>query len=133
MEDKGMVHLGSARSVAETMSRLKAAVAAHGIAILAHIDHSGDAAKVGLKMRPTELLIFGNPKAGTPLMLASPTLALDLPLKALIWEDSAGKVWLTYNSSEYLQERHNVPSDLMGNIAGAVTIFKQVAGDDGKG
>jgi uncharacterized protein (DUF302 family) len=133
MEDNGIVHLASAHSVAETMSRLKAAVAAHGINILAHIDHSGDAARVGLKMRPTELLIFGNPKAGTPLMIASPTLALDLPLKALIWEDSAGKVWLTFNSFEYLQRRHNVPSDLMGNIAGSVNIFKQVTGDDGKG
>ena len=81
------------------------------------IDHSGEAEKVGLKMRPTKLLIFGNPKAGTPLMLASPSSAIDLPLKILIWEDNQGKVWLSYSSPEYLKERHGLPQELMQNIA----------------
>jgi uncharacterized protein (DUF302 family) len=84
---------------------------------LARIDHSEDAAKVGLKMAPTELLI-GNPKAGTPVMIASPTTALDLPLKALVWQDADGKVWLSYNSPEYLRQRHNIPDDLLKNISG---------------
>jgi uncharacterized protein (DUF302 family) len=85
--------------------------------VFALIDHSGEAEKVGLKMRPTKLLIFGNPKAGTPLMLASPSSALDLPLKILIWEDGEGKVWLSYNSPEYLKERHGLPQELMQNVA----------------
>jgi uncharacterized protein (DUF302 family) len=93
--------------------------------ILARIDHSGDAARVGLKMRPTELLIFGNPKGGTPLMVAAPTVALDLPLKALVWEEAEGKVWLSFNSPEYLQQRHQVPQELIGNIAGARLIFEE--------
>jgi uncharacterized protein (DUF302 family) len=88
-----------------------------GVAVFALIDHSGEAEKVGLKMRPTKLLIFGNPKAGTPLMLASPSSALDLPLKILIWEDGEGKVWLSYNSPEYLKERHGLPQELMQNVA----------------
>jgi uncharacterized protein (DUF302 family) len=116
--DHGMVHLRSARSVPETLARLKELVQARGIAIVAEIDHSGAAAQVGLTMRPTELLIFGNPKAGTPLMIASPTLALDLPLKGLIWQDSEGQVWLSYNSSAYLQQRHGIPAKLMPNISG---------------
>jgi uncharacterized protein (DUF302 family) len=76
-------------------------------------------------MRPTQLIIFGSPKAGTPLMIAAPTLAIDLPLKALIWEDNAGKVWLSYNSAEYLKQRHNIPDDLVRNIAGVAALFKK--------
>jgi uncharacterized protein (DUF302 family) len=125
MTENGMVHLSSAHSVSETMTRLKALVTARGMTILAHIDHSGDAAKVGLKMQPAELLIFGNPKAGTPLMVAAPTLALDLPLKALVWAESGGGVWLSFNTPEYLQLRHNVPENLIGNIAGARKIFEE--------
>src|ERR1035438_757782 len=128
MTENGMVHLNSAYSVPETMARLTSLVTARGLTILAHIDHGGDAAKVGLKMQPAELLIFGNPKAGTPLMVAAPTLALDLPLKALVWAESDGRVWLSFNSPEYLQQRHNVPENLIGNIAGARKIFEEAAG-----
>jgi uncharacterized protein (DUF302 family) len=128
MTENGMIHLSSAHSVSKTMARLKTLVTARGMTILAHIDHSGDAAKVGLKMQPAELLIFGNPRAGTPLMVAAPTLALDLPLKALVWAESEGRVWLTFNSPEYLQQRHNVPENLIGNIAGARKLFEEAAG-----
>ena len=87
------------------------------------IDHSGEAEKVGLKMRPTKVVIFGSPKGGTPLMVAAPTLAIDLPLKALVAEDENGKVWVTYNSPEYLQQRHSVPEDLIKNIVGAGALI----------
>lgn len=123
-----MVHLNSAHSVPETMVRLKSLVTARGMTILAHIDHSGDAAKVGLKMQTAQLLIFGNPNAGTPLMVAAPTLALDLPLKALVWAGPDGRVWLSFNTPEYLQQRHNVPESLIGNIAGARKIFEEATG-----
>jgi len=129
LPDNGMIHLRSSYSVTETLTRLEALVRAKGMAILAHIDHSGDAAKAGLKMQPAELLIFGNPKSGTPLMVAAPTLALDLPLKALVWEDTDGKVWLSYNTPEYLQQRHSVPQDLIQNIAGARKIFEEAVGE----
>ena len=89
---------------------------------IAQIDHSGDAAKAGLAMHPTKLLIFGNAKSGTPLMIASPTVAIDLPLKALVWEDAEGTVWLSYNTPAYLKQRHAIPDDLMQNIAGIVAI-----------
>ena len=114
----GMIHLISPRSVSETLARLETIVQGKGLAILARIDHSGDAAKAGLEMHPTQLLIFGNAKSGTPLMIASPTVAIDLPLKALVWEDSEGKVWLSYNSPGYLKERHAIPENLLQNIAG---------------
>ena len=121
----GMVHLSSPHRVSETLQRLKSVVSTRGIAILAEIDHSGDAAKAGLKMQPAQLLIFGNPKAGTPVMVAAPTAALDLPLKALVWEDTAGKVWLSYNSPEYLKQRHNIPDDLLKNISGIRAIAEE--------
>jgi len=92
--------------------------------IFARIDHSGEAKKAGLEMRPTQLLIFGSPSAGTPLMIAAPTLAIDLPLKALAWEDADGKVWLSYNRPDYLQRRHHVADDLMKNISGVGTLLK---------
>lgn len=114
---RGLVHLSSPHSVSETLARLEGVVRSKGIPILARIDHSRDAARVGLKMNATELLIFGNAKAGTPLMVASPTLAIDLPLKALVWQVADGKVWLSYNSPEYLGERHSVPPELLRNIA----------------
>jgi uncharacterized protein (DUF302 family) len=129
LPDNGMVHLRSAYSVPETMTRLEALVAARGMKILARIDHSGDAAKVGIEMQPAQLLIFGNPKAGTPPMVAAPTLALDLPLKALVWEEFEGRVWLSFNSPEYLTQRHNVPESLISNIAGAHKIFEEAAGE----
>jgi uncharacterized protein (DUF302 family) len=126
LPENGMVHLSSQHSASETLQRLKSAVTARGLAILAEIDHSGDAAKVGLKMQPAQLLIFGNPKAGTPVMAASPTAALDLPLKALVWQDAEGKVWLSYNSPEYLKQRHNIPDDLLRNISGIRAIAEEV-------
>jgi uncharacterized protein (DUF302 family) len=113
----GLVSLISPYSVKDTLSRLENLCKQKGVPVHFRVDHSGDAARVGLKMNPSEMLMLGNPKNGTPLMNASPTVAIDLPLKALAWEDSAGKVWLTYNSSEYLAERHNLPVDLIGNIA----------------
>ena len=96
-----------------------------GIPILARIDHSGGAAAMGLEMRPTKLVIFGNARAGTPLMVAAPTLALDLPLKALVWEDADGKVWVSYNTPEYLQERHGFPAELLAKIAGIRVIVEE--------
>jgi uncharacterized protein (DUF302 family) len=113
-----MIHLSSSHTVEETLARLETIVQAKGLTILARIDHSGDAAKAGLKMRPTKLLIFGNAKSGTPLMIASPSVAIDLPLKALIWQDGEGKVWLSYNSLNYLKERHAIPENLLQNLAG---------------
>jgi uncharacterized protein (DUF302 family) len=92
------------------------------------IDHGAEAAKVGLKMRPTKLLIFGNPKSGTPLMVAAPSIAIDLPLKLLVWEDDAGKVWILYNSVDYLRDRHGLPPQLASNIA-AVSILASKAAE----
>ena len=96
-----------------------------GLAIVAEVDHSGAAANVGLTMQPTKLLIFGNAKAGTPLMVAHPSVALDLPLKMLVAEDSDGHVWLSYNAPDYLQHRHGIPAELMSNIAGIKKIAEE--------
>jgi uncharacterized protein (DUF302 family) len=112
----GIVNIPSKHSVDETVNRLKNILQSKQITLFALIDHSGEAAKVGMKMPPTKLLIFGSPKAGTPLMLAAPSIALDLPLKILVSEDAQGKVWLSYNSSQYLKERHGPPSNLLPNI-----------------
>ncbi len=116
MPDNGLESVASPYSVDETVQRFQSLLKERGIQMFALIDHSGEAAKAGLKMRPTKVIIFGNPKGGTPLMVAAPTLAIDLPLKALIWEDEKGKVWITYNTPEYLQQRHGVPQDLIKNI-----------------
>lgn len=113
----GMVHLSSPYAVSETLVRLESALQKRGLTVFARIDHAGEAEKVGMKMRPTVLIVFGSPKSGTPLMVAAPTLAIDLPLKALVSEDASGKVWISYNSAEYLKERHNIPEDLVANIA----------------
>jgi len=121
--NNGLIHLSSKHSVDETTARLEELLTQEGLTIFARIDHSGEAAKAGLEMRPTKLLVFGSPKAGTPLMQASPTLAIDLPLKALFWEDAEGKVWLTYNDPAYLQHRHDVPQELLPNIAGVSGLF----------
>ena len=113
----GIVDELSSHSVDETVERLKSLLQASGAVLFGLVDHSGEAEKVGLEMKPTKLLIFGNPKAGTPLMLASPSTAIDLPLKMLVWEDTAKKVWISYNSPEYLQMRHGFPEDLLPNIS----------------
>jgi uncharacterized protein (DUF302 family) len=125
LPDNGMIHLSSPRSVSETLERLETIVQSKGLTILARIDHSGDAAKAGLQMQPTKLLIFGNAKSGTPLMIASPSVAIDLPLKALVWQDEEDKVWLSYNSPNYLEERHAIPDNLMQNIAGMGPICEE--------
>jgi uncharacterized protein (DUF302 family) len=107
------------------MARLQDAIRSKGIPILARIDHSGDALRAGLQMNPVQLLIFGNARAGTPLMVASPTIAIDLPLKALVWQDADGAVWLTYNSPEYLLQRHSLPLDLAQNIAAIKAVSEE--------
>ena len=123
-----MVHRSSPYSVAETLRRLEGVLAKKGIPILARIDHSGAASAAGLQMMQTQVLIFGNAKAGTPLMLSAPTIALDLPLKALVWEDVESKVWISYNTPEYLQERHGFAAELKANIAGIRVIVDEVVG-----
>jgi uncharacterized protein (DUF302 family) len=123
--DNGIVTLRSPHSVTQTLQRLEALIAAKGIAVFARIDHSGEATKAGLSMPPTELLIFGSPKSGTPLMIASPTLALDLPLKALVWQDAEDAVWLSYNTPEFLKQRHSIPDNLVQNIAGIRSICEE--------
>lgn len=128
MTGNGIVDVPSKQSVDQTVAKLKTILESKGVTIFALIDHSGEAEKVGMKMPPTKLVIFGNPKAGTPLMLASPSSAIDLPLKILIWEDAASKVWLSYNSSEYLQQRHDLPPELLQNIA-IVAALAQKAGE----
>ena len=117
MSANGIVDTLSNHSVDETVERLKGILQAKGVTLFALIDHSGEAEKIGMKMRPTQLLIFGNPKGGTPLMLAAPRSAIDLPLKILVWEDANEKVWISYNSLAYLKERHGLPEELMANIA----------------
>jgi uncharacterized protein (DUF302 family) len=124
--DNGIVTVPSHESVDETVRKLEALLQAKGVKLFALIDHSGEAEKVGLQMRPTKLLIFGNPKAGTPLMIASPTAALDLPLKILVWEDAEGHVLISYNSPAYLQARHALPPELLGNIAVVEALAKLI-------
>ena len=125
LPDNGLIHLKSHYSVPETLKRLQFVLQAKNLDVFARVDHSGEAEKVDLKMRPTQLIVFGSPKAGTPLMVASPTLAIDLPLKALAWEDADGQVWLSYNSPEYLKQRHNVPDELVKNIAGVGALLEK--------
>jgi uncharacterized protein (DUF302 family)/uncharacterized membrane protein YidH (DUF202 family) len=121
----GIVDTPSSHSVEQTVDKLKAILQAKGLTLFALVDHSGEAQKVGLKMPPTKLLIFGNPKGGTPVMLAAPSVAIDLPLKILVWEDAQGKVFASYNTPEYLQQRHNVPAALLPNISGARSFVEE--------
>ena len=123
----GIIAIPSNHSVDQTVEKLKRILQAKGVTLFALVDHSGEAEKVGMKMRPTKLLIFGSPKAGTPLMLATPSTAIDLPLKILISEDSQGKVWLSYNGPAYLQQRHGIPQDLLPNIAVVETLATKTA------
>jgi len=118
----GITETPSNHSVDQTVEKLKGILAAKGVTLFALVDHSGEAEKAGMKMRPTKLLIFGSPKAGTPVMLAAPSIAIDLPLKILVWEDAQAKVWVSYNSPAYLQERHRVPQELMQSIAVVETL-----------
>ena len=125
--DNGIIDVPSNHSVDETVEKLKGILQARGVTLFALVDHSGEAEKAGMKMHPTKLLIFGSPRAGTPLMLAAPSSALDLPLKILIWEDAQEKVWVTYNSPAYLQERHGLPPELLQNIAVVNTLASKAA------
>jgi uncharacterized protein (DUF302 family) len=114
--DNGLVTMPSHQSVDQAVQKLEEILRAKGIKVFALIDHSGEAEKAGMQMRPTKLLIFGNPKAGTPLMIASPSIAIDLPLKILVWEDADGKTRISYNAPAYLQARHDLPRELVQNI-----------------
>jgi uncharacterized protein (DUF302 family) len=109
------------------VEKLQQMLQAKGVKLFALVDHSGEAQKAGLTMPPTKLLIFGNPKAGTPLMLASPSTAIDLPLKILVWEDASGKAWISYNSPAFLQARHNFPASLVPNIAVVEALVAKAA------
>jgi uncharacterized protein (DUF302 family) len=123
----GVVDKPSNHSVEQTVDRLKDILESKGVKLFALVDHSGEAEKAGMKMPPTKLLIFGDPKAGTPLMLAVPIVAIDLPLKILVWEDAQSKTWVSYNSSSYLQERHNLPTELLQNIAVVESLAAKAA------
>ncbi len=123
--NRGIIDVRSRCSVPETLTRLQSILREKGMTVFALVDHSGEAEKAGLTMRPTQLLIFGSPKGGTPLMVAAPSLAIDLPLKALAWQDEQGQVWLSYNSPEYLQERHGFPAELLKNIAGIAALVQK--------
>ena len=123
----GIVEILSNHPAGETENRLKALLAAKGITLFSIVDHSGEAEKIGLKMPFTKLLIFGSPRAGTPLMLAAPSIAIDLPLKILIREDDGGKVWIDYNDPAWLRERHGLPPELVENIAGVALLAHKAA------
>ena len=125
--NKGIIDKPSNHSVDQTVEKLKALLQAKGVTLFALVDHSGEAEKVGMKMPPTKLLIFGSPKAGTPLMLAAPSIAIDLPLKILVWQDPQSKVWISYNSPEYLKDRHGFPPELLQNIAVVETLATKAA------
>ncbi len=127
MSNNGIVQIPSSHTVDETVEKLKGILTAKGVMIFAVVDHSGEAAKAGLQMPNTKLLIFGSPKAGTPVMLAAPSIAIDLPLKILVAEDEAGKVLVSYNSAQYLAERHGVPTELMKNLAVIETLAAAAA------
>ncbi len=124
----GLITKPSKGSVEDITQSLTAILKSKGIALFALIDHSGEAEKAGLKMPPTKLLIFGNPRGGTPVMLAAPTIAIDLPLKVLVWEDAGGKVWVSFNDPAYLQNRHHVPAELVKNISVVEALVDQALG-----
>ena len=124
----GMTRLRASDSVDAAFTRLETAVGQRGLTVFARLDFAADAAGVGLTLPPTRLLLFGNPRAGTPLMAAVPTAALDLPLKVLIWEVADGSVWVGYNTPAYLSERHNVPAELLANIRAVEWLAAIAAG-----
>lgn len=129
LPDNGIVRIPASHSVDQVVEKLKAILQAKGVALFALVDHSGEAAKAGMTMPNTKLLIFGNPKAGTPVMLASPDTAIDLPLKILVAEDTVGNVTISYNSTQYLAERHGIPAELMKNLAVVEGLVTAVADD----
>ena len=123
----GIVTISSDHSVNDTVTRLEQLLQAKGVHIFAIVDHSGEAGKAGLRMPNTKLIIFGNPEAGTPLMIAAPTIAIDLPLKILVWEDVEARVWITYNSPDYLRNRHDLPSAVMQALASVGALADTIA------
>jgi uncharacterized protein (DUF302 family) len=125
---KGVVKVASQHPFDETVIRLESAIESRGLTVFARINFSGDAERVGLKLNPTRLFIFGNPKAGTPVIQAAPSSAIDLPLRVLVSADQGGRTWLSYDSPEYLGERHGIPTELLKNISGISSIVESVAG-----
>ena len=125
---KGIIRRQSAHSADETVAKIRQILKSKGVALFALVDHSGEAQKAGLQMPPTKLLIFGNPKAGTPLMIASPGIAIDLPLKILVAQDVDGKVWLSYNDPAYLVDRHSLPAEFLPVLAGVESLAANAAG-----
>lgn len=126
-ETQGIIRIPGTHSVDDTVEKLKAILQARGVTIFAVVDHSGEAAQAGMHMPNTKLLIFGSPKAGTPVMLDSPSIALDLPLKILVAEDETGKASLSYNSAQFLTERHRVPPELAKALAAVEGIAAEAA------
>jgi uncharacterized protein (DUF302 family) len=124
----GVLSLRCGQSVDATVEKVKSILQAKNVKLFAVVDHSGEAHNAGMKMPNTKLLIFGSPAGGTPAMLAAPTLALDLPLKILVWEDAEAQVWISYNSVEYLRERHGVPAELAGKLSLIETLAAAAAG-----
>ena len=127
--DNGVTSIASSYPVAATLERLESLLKERGVMIFARIDFSGDAARAGLTMRPEQMLIFGNPKAGTPLMQSVPTAGLDLPLKALVWEDAAGQTRIAYNDPQYIIQRHELDAALAANLAAVVPLIERAARD----
>jgi uncharacterized protein (DUF302 family) len=125
--DQGIVRIKSAQNVPQTMQKLEQLLLAHGLTIFARIDFSGDATRSGLSLLPEQMLIFGNPKGGTPLLQQAATVGLDLPLKALVWEDEQGTTWVGYNTTDYIIQRHGLPSAMSANLAGAITLLQQMS------
>ena len=126
-EIPGLVKMTSSHSVSDTLDRLGASLKQRSILVFARIDFSADAARAGMRMRPEQMLIFGNPKAGTPLMLQVPAVGLDLPLKALAWEDAEAQVWIAYNDPQYIVRRHGIDANLVANLAAVVPLIESAA------
>lgn len=127
--DNGIVQFRSPFDVATTIGKIREALQSHGVAVFAHIDFSGDAARAGLTMQAEQMLIFGNPKGGTPLMQKEPRVGLDLPLKALVWDDGQGGTWIACNAPEYIIARHGLPNAMVANLAGPLALLKQIANE----
>jgi uncharacterized protein (DUF302 family) len=127
MQTPGAVDIRSHHSVPETLDRLASVLVEHGLMVFARIDFSGDAERAGLSMRPMQMLLFGNPKAGTPILIAAPRAGLDLPLRALAWEDSDGTVWVSSNAPDYLATRHGLTPELVARVAGAGALIRSAA------
>jgi uncharacterized protein (DUF302 family)/uncharacterized membrane protein YidH (DUF202 family) len=127
VSDNGIVSVPSHHSVDQTVDTIQGLLKAKGLQVFALVDHSGEAKKAGLEMRNTKLVIFGNPKGGTPLMVASPSIAIDLPLKLLVAEDANGKVWISYNAPAFLQARHNLPKEYLPVLASVEALANTAA------